>query len=251
MTKQELQKLVAHGEDSHLQFKEDLRNADSLATEMVAFSNGDGGRILIGVSDNGKLPGLSRADVERINQQFISAPIRIFVFTNRIEIISPGHLPNNLTVEKIKAGNSCIRNSTLVTYIAKGLLPYRGIGTGIRRAYDDWAEIDLLDDRDACTFTTTVHRQPVSEELVEATFGEISAGGLMGGAIGGLIQLTERQREVLGLIRANPTISRKALAKELGINPSAIDKHLNALKGKGALKRIGGTRGHWEVIDKA
>jgi predicted HTH transcriptional regulator len=30
----------------------------------------------------------------------ISAPIRLFIFDNRIEIISPGHLPNNLTVAK-------------------------------------------------------------------------------------------------------------------------------------------------------
>ena len=43
----------------------------------------------------------------------ISAPIRLFVFDNRIEIISPGHLPNNLTVEKIRTGNSNIRNPIL------------------------------------------------------------------------------------------------------------------------------------------
>ena len=51
----------------------------------------------------------------------VSAAIRIFIFDNRIEIISPGHLPNNLTVEKIKAGNSNIRNPILVSYAAKGL----------------------------------------------------------------------------------------------------------------------------------
>ena len=49
----------------------------------------------------------------------ISAPIRLFIFDNRIEIISPGHLPNNLTVAKILAGNSNIRNPILVSYIAR------------------------------------------------------------------------------------------------------------------------------------
>lgn len=39
----------------------------------------------------------------------VSAPVRLFIFDNRIEIISPGHLPNNLTVEKIRTGNSNIR----------------------------------------------------------------------------------------------------------------------------------------------
>ena len=55
-------------------------------------------------------------------------------FDDRIEIVSPGHLPDNLTVEKIRAGNSDIRNLILVSHIAKGLLPYRGLASGIQRA---------------------------------------------------------------------------------------------------------------------
>jgi len=60
----------------------------------------------------------------------INAPIRLCIFDNRIEIMSPGHLPNNLTVAKIRAGNFNIRNPILVSYIAKGMLPYRGLGSG-------------------------------------------------------------------------------------------------------------------------
>ena len=47
---------------------------------------------------------------------FISAPIRLFVFGDRIELISPGHLPNHLTVPKIEAGNSNIRNPILASF---------------------------------------------------------------------------------------------------------------------------------------
>jgi len=71
----------------------------------------------------------------------VNAPIRIFIFDNRIEIISPGHLPNNLTVEKIRAGNSNIRNPILVSYVAKGLLPYHGLGSGIKRALDQGPQV--------------------------------------------------------------------------------------------------------------
>jgi ATP-dependent DNA helicase RecG len=88
----------------------------------------------------------------------VSAPIRIFVFDDRIEIISPGHLPNNLTVEKIRRGNSIIRNPILVSYVAKGLLPYHGLGSGIKRALEEWPQIDFIDDREGCLFTATVHR---------------------------------------------------------------------------------------------
>ena len=93
----------------------------------------------------------------------ISAPVRLFIFDNRIEIISPGHLPNHLTVEKIRAGNANIRNPILVSYVAKGLLPYHGLGSGIQRALDAWPDIDFTDDRDGCLFTATVHRKPISD----------------------------------------------------------------------------------------
>lgn len=56
----------------------------------------------------------------------------------------PGHPPNNLTVAKIRTGNSIIRNPILVSYIAKGMLPYRGLGSGIKRALEDWPEIDFI-----------------------------------------------------------------------------------------------------------
>jgi len=42
------------GEDSTRQFKVDVRNAESLAAEMVAFSNSEGGTIYIyiGIADD-------------------------------------------------------------------------------------------------------------------------------------------------------------------------------------------------------
>src|SRR3972149_11745988 len=95
----------------------------------------------------------------------VSAPIRLFVFDNRIEIISPGHLPDNLTVENIRAGNSNIRNPILVSYVAKGLLPYHGLGSGIKRALEKWPEIGFLDDRDGCMFTATVHRTAATRSV--------------------------------------------------------------------------------------
>jgi ATP-dependent DNA helicase RecG len=64
----ELKKIILRGEDSRNQFKEDIRNSDSLAAEMVAFSNSRGGRIFIGVSNKGELTGLSIKEVDRVNQ---------------------------------------------------------------------------------------------------------------------------------------------------------------------------------------
>jgi len=88
---------------------------------------------------------------------FISAPIRVFVFRDRVEIISPGHLPNNLTVDNIKAGNSNARNPTLASH-ASHILPYRGIGSGIITALEKYPAIDFVDDRDGNLFKVILKR---------------------------------------------------------------------------------------------
>ncbi|MBF4296939.1 ATP-dependent DNA helicase RecG, partial [Vibrio anguillarum] len=77
---------------------------------------------------------------------FVSAPIKVLVFADRIEIVSPGHLPNNLTIENIKMGNSNVRNPILASFAPK-VLPYRGLGSGIKRAIKAYPDIEFIDDR--------------------------------------------------------------------------------------------------------
>jgi ATP-dependent DNA helicase RecG len=90
---------------------------------------------------------------------FVSAPIRVFVFDDRVEIISPGHLPNNLTVANIQAGNSNIRNPILASFATK-LLPYRGLGTGILRALREYPSIEFVNDREGNLFRAVIRRHP-------------------------------------------------------------------------------------------
>jgi len=91
---------------------------------------------------------------------FISAPVRVLIFADRVEIISPGHLPNNLTIENIKAGNSNMRNPILASFATK-LLPYRGLGSGLLRALRAWPQIELIDDRAGNLFKAIVVRPRV------------------------------------------------------------------------------------------
>ena len=91
---------------------------------------------------------------------FINAPVRVLVFADRVEIVSPGHLPNNLTIENVKTGNSNIRNPVLASFAAK-LLPYRGLGSGLLRALRAWPDIELIDDRAGNLFKVIVRRPDV------------------------------------------------------------------------------------------
>lgn len=86
-----------------------------------------------------------------------NAPIRILIFDDRIEIISPGVLPNNLTIENIKMGNAVVRNNLIVSFSSK-LMNYRGFGSGIRRALKEQPDIELFNDVEGEQFIVTIPR---------------------------------------------------------------------------------------------
>ena len=97
---------------------------------------------------------------------FTSASIRILVFADRVEIISPGHLPDSLSIEDVRQGKTNRRNPTLTEHAFK-VLPYRGLGSGIPRALEEWPRIDLIDDVRGNQFSAVVWRS--KPEWVSAT----------------------------------------------------------------------------------
>jgi ATP-dependent DNA helicase RecG len=58
MEKNDLLAILSKGEDSFTEFKDEKVHPDDLAAEMVAFSNTEGGTLVIGVSDSGQIVGL-------------------------------------------------------------------------------------------------------------------------------------------------------------------------------------------------
>ena len=87
----------------------------------------------------------------------MKAPVRIFIFDNRVEIHSPGALPNGLTIDDIKAGTSMPRNMFLFNN-AIYLLPYTGVGSGITRAIDEDINVTFTNNASAQEFVITVWR---------------------------------------------------------------------------------------------
>ena len=65
MTKPELLELIVNGENSGVEFKRDELRPEQLAKEVVAMANFQGGRILLGVDDDGTFTGIQRPNLER------------------------------------------------------------------------------------------------------------------------------------------------------------------------------------------
>lgn len=108
---------------------------------------------------------------------------------------------------------------------------------------EKWVRSEFLEKNDF--FDVKLYR-PVIESIGGAIDNSSGAIEGLGGAIE-VSQLTERQQEILVLIQHNPKVSYRSLAEQLGINQSALQKHLNHLKDAGWLERIGGTRGYRKI----
>lgn len=114
-------------------------------------------------NSQGKLE-VSRIALEELLQNalvhrdyFKNAPIRLLIFDNRIEILSPGKLPNSLTVEDMMYNNPHIRNSQLVAF-SRYTLPFSGLGSGVYRAIKEEPNTELINDVEGEQFIVKIPR---------------------------------------------------------------------------------------------
>ena len=62
MTLNHIQQLIAKGESDTLDFKKTISSASKIAKTMSSFANHKGGRLLVGVNDNGTISGVRSED---------------------------------------------------------------------------------------------------------------------------------------------------------------------------------------------
>lgn len=92
MTRTELLEIISNGENSGVEFKRDVLENYALAKELVAFSNLEGGMVLLGVDDDGSIAGLTRDHLEE------------WVMTVCRDKIRPAVIPFFETVKDVESG---------------------------------------------------------------------------------------------------------------------------------------------------
>jgi ATP-dependent DNA helicase RecG len=183
----------------------------------------------------------------------------IKIYDNRIEFFNPGNLLPPLTIEKLLIGeySSVVRNANIAA-IFKEAGVIEKYGSGIQRILISFKKYGMkapVFENFQHGFKVTVFSGNETPFIEKVGLNESMTGGQTGGQTCGqtirIDLLSEAQNEVLELIKQNNRITRKMLAGMLGKSESAIQKHINLLKSKMLLKRIGGDfGGYWEVNDK-
>lgn len=146
------------------------------------------------------------------------------IFSDRVEITSPGGLVKGIT-KKDLGKKSLSRNNLLF-----GLLQRMGlvekVGSGIirmRKAVRDYGLKELKFDIDDNWFAIIFQRPKATTQ--------------------------KTTQKILSLIKQNPGITREELARLLDITPDGVKYHLNNLKKEKIIARVGGRKGgYWEVL---
>ena len=192
------------------------------------------------------------------------APIRLFVFDNRVEVISPGALAGGLTEEDIRNGKKYQRNPYMATF-ATNALYYKGIGSGIVRILVEYPEIRLENDVNGKEFKVAIPRTIPNGSLkyrnttqkdslkdsntILKTDVSTQKDSLMDSNTI-LKALEPIQAEVLKYIMAHPQATREEIADSIdGISFGGVKFIIAKLQKKGLLKRVGGRKfGEWLVF---
>ena len=182
-----------------------------------------------------------------VHRTYMGAPVQMRVSDESLSIWNEGLLPTGITIESLKVDhNSRPRNPIIANacFLA-GYIDSWGRGTiKILNACNEHGlpEPTILEKNGGIEVKLSIIKH-------ENLGGAIS--GAIGGAIGGAIQkLTDRQIAVFQIIKNDNKISYRAIAEKMNINESAVLKHVEILKEKGYIERIGGTRGSWKIKNK-
>ncbi len=178
---------------------------------------------------------------------------RIRSFFDRIEFFNSGSLPRPL--ETIIAEDiSLPRNGIIAKLFRVANLSENG-GYGFEKMLKGWKTYNntapqYTADIDSFKVTFNTLKEDINSN---ADAQDKEKGGQTGGQTGGqreqLPKLTPKQFNVLSLISANPSITRKELSEVLGINESAVRKYFDVLKKKGVLERMGKTTdSYWKIL---
>ena len=203
-----------------------------------------------------------------------SAPIRIFIFDNRVEIISPGALAGGLTEEDIRSGKTYQRNPYMATF-ATNALHYRGIGSGIVRILAEYPEIEIVNDVSGKEFKMIIPRTIQKEGLMDSdttqkrkitTQKDIESDKITIQKDNSTIQksdttiqksdttiqkdLDTSQKKVLLFLKKNPQATIDETVEAIGdLSLGGVKFVIGKLQQKGLLKRVGGRKhGEWQVL---
>lgn len=175
--------------------------------------------------------------------------VEIVGYSDRLEITSPGALPNAMTVEKMLAGQRSARNPIIVEVLRDyGYVDARGMGIRVKVV-------------PALAASGAEWRVEATDDFVKTTVGKAARSAVTPGESPESVSETSGKRQqdvgktsgrILQLCRERPLVTIPELAESIGISERSVQRNIQKLQQTGWLRRVGGRKtGHWEVTHES
>ena len=168
--------------------------------------------------------------------------IKIFIYSDRMEIRSPGKLAGLVTLNNIKYVRYS-RNRTISRTLTEfGVV--RELNEGVSRIYKEMEDSSLaepeikVDQGDIFILTLrNENHNKVGSKVSSKVSSKIGT------------KLSNNQARILNLIQENPHISRNELSKKIGLSETSIYNNIQKLKAQGFIERVGADKnGYWKIL---
>ncbi len=196
-----------------------------------------------------------------------SNEIELVIYSDRIELTSPGALPNSMTVEKMIAGQRTPRNQLIVDVLRDyAYVDARGMGIRtkvIPLTHNSGGHCDFIASED---YLRTVLNRPTDTDHVGKEVGtserDVGKNTEMSGIKPENVRVESKMSErgvgkergvsekILALIKADSGTTIREMAESTGVSSRTVERYLEEMTAQGILKRIGGKRyGTWKIME--
>ena len=152
----------------------------------------------------------------------------------RVQIFSPGSLPDGLTLENIKMGMVAKRNKIIVNTLDK-IEVIENYASGVRRIFEDYAD-----------FNKNPEYYISNNGVIVTLFNRNYDGQNDGQNI--KLSISERRNKILVLIAENNHVTSSMLKDIIGVSKATIERDISKLREENKIEYIGSSKnGFWKL----
>lgn len=158
--------------------------------------------------------------------------VRVEVFSDRIEIVSPGSLPVGLSVEEYEEGSVSLVRNRIVADLFRRLGIIEKFGTGVIRIKEYYRDLPIKPSFVIYENSVTVILPRINEASLSSGNSDMSNYKLT----------SDREKLVYELLKKNGTLARKDIEEALNLKRSQSGDLLKSMKDKRIITMVGNGR---------
>ncbi len=242
-----------------------VRNLSSLALKRFRALARDGGRVEPGVLRESAVSlleklnlferrMLKRAAVLLIHRDYAKgAPVQIRVYEDRLKIWNPAVLPEGWTVEDLLRDHASLPFNPNIANAFFRAGEIEAWGRGIQKIFQACAEARTPQPQIRVSGHDlwiefgfpSAYASTLLSERTTSSYGQTPKWGEKWGE-----KTTVKRIRIALVMKRNSKVTTLELARLFGMVPTAIDRHLKAMRNNGSIVRVGPAKGgHWKVAE--